>query len=189
MMQGTYREATTTGPPMMDQVLAAIPAADNPYQPPQQFMPPGPTADVSTGVLASRGARLAAAIIDYLCALAVSMPGLAGFIYAGSANSGRPAMEIASLAFVLGLGMLGLIQATQIVKDGQSLGKKMMRIKIVDHGDGKVPPWPRVLGIRYVANMALRQVPFYYFIDVFFIFGAEQRCLHDYLANTKVVEA
>jgi len=42
--------------------------------------------------------------------------------------------------------------------------------------------------MRYVLNTALRQIPLYAFVDVLFIFGVEQRCVHDYLAGTKVIE-
>ncbi len=43
--------------------------------------------------------------------------------------------------------------------------------------------------LRTILNMALRQVPFYFVVDALFIFGEEQRCIHDHLAGTKVVEA
>jgi uncharacterized RDD family membrane protein YckC len=38
-------------------------------------------------------------------------------------------------------------------------------------------------------NSALAQfIPLYGLIDVLLIFGSERRCIHDYLAGTKVVE-
>jgi hypothetical protein len=41
----------------------------------------------------------------------------------------------------------------------------------------------------YFVNSFLGNViPFYAFIDILVIFGSEQRCIHDYLAGTKVVE-
>ena len=192
MMQGSYR--ATTGPPLMDDVLAPpIPVAnDNPYQAPRQpqrAIPARAAVDMPTEVLASRGARLAAVIIDYLCMVAVSIPGFAGFLYVETSGVSAPASDITILAFLVGLGILAVIQSMYIVRDGQTIGKKMMKIRIVDRIDGQIPPWPRVLGMRTLLNMALRQVPFYFLVDALFIFGEEQRCIHDHLAGTKVVEA
>ena len=180
--------------PFMEDVLALpVPATnDNPYQAPrqpQQAIPARPAVDIPTEVLAGRGARLAAVIIDYLCMVAASMPGFAGFLYVRTSGINAPASDIAILAFLVGLGILGVMQGMYIVRDGQTIGKKMMKIRIVDCIDGQIPPWPRVLGMRTILNMALRQVPFYFFVDALFIFGEEQRCIHDHLAGTKVVEA
>ena len=43
--------------------------------------------------------------------------------------------------------------------------------------------------MRYILNMALRQIPFYFIVDALRILGEEQRGIHDHLAGTKVVEA
>jgi uncharacterized RDD family membrane protein YckC len=194
MMQATYQAAT--GPPMMDEVLAPIPpirvGSDNPYSAPRPTpstpMSAGLRLGASTEVLASRSSRLAALIVDYLCLVLVSIPGLAGFLYMETTRTTSANIDFVSIAFVVGLGALGATQAYYIVRDGQTLGKKLMKIRIVDHVDSEVPSWPRLLVMRYVLNMGLRQIPFYYFVDAFFIFGEDQRCLHDYIARTKVIE-
>lgn len=196
-MQASY--APTTGPPLMqsmpvmDEALAPIPAVpvafDNPYQAPRAAATTAsPATSTPDETLAGRGARLAAAIIDYLLVIAVAVPGFAGFVLAETRGANADLAGVAALVFVLGMGILGLLQASYIVRDGQTIGKKWMKIRIVDHVDGQVPSWPRVLGLRYIANMALRQVPFYFFADVLPIFGEDQRCIHDYIAGTKVVE-
>jgi len=188
MMQASY--AATTAPPLMEEALAPISVPnDNPYQAPRASVAGTfPSADIANDVLAGRGARLAAAIIDYLCVIAVAIPGFAGFVYAETTGASAAASGIASLVFALGIGIVGLLQASYIVRDGQTIGKKLMKIRIVDYVDGEIPPWHRILGIRYIANMALRQIPFYFFVDVLLIFGKDQRCIHDYIAGTKVVE-
>jgi uncharacterized RDD family membrane protein YckC len=64
-----------------------------------------------------------------------------------------------------------------------------MNIRIVNYSDGQVPSAGRLIGLRYVLNSFLgRIIPFYAFVDVLLIFGNERRCIHDYLAGTKVVE-
>ena len=40
-----------------------------------------------------------------------------------------------------------------------------------------------------IVNGLIGIIPGYGLVDVLFIFGAERRCLHDYIARTKVVEA
>jgi len=202
MIAGSY--PITKGPPFMEGALAPpIPVTnDNPYQAPRQpreaqqaqqaqqaQLAQQTQLAIPARVLAGRGARLAAATIDYLCMVAVSIPGFAGFLYVQTLGITAPASELAILAFLVGLGILGVMQAKFIVRDGQTIGKKMMKIRIVDRIDGQIPPWPRVLGMRTILNMALRQVPFYFVVDALFIFGEEQRCIHDHLAGTKVVEA
>lgn len=186
-MQGSYQMAA--GPPRMDDAVAPIPVLnDNPYQAPRSAIRPRNGGDMPTEVLAGRGARLAAVLIDYLCMVAVSIPGFAGFLYIEMPGADTAAGELVTLAFVMGLGILSVVQGIYIVRDGQTLGKKMMKIRIVDHVDGSIPRWPRILGMRYVLNMALRQIPFYFLVDAVLIFGEEQRCIHDHLAGTKVIE-
>jgi uncharacterized RDD family membrane protein YckC len=58
----------------------------------------------------------------------------------------------------------------------------------VNYSDGQIPSAGRLLGMRYVVNSLLGNVPFYTLLDVLLIFGDERRCIHDYLAGTKVVE-
>lgn len=168
---------------------APVPVAgNNPYRAPRADVRAIARASDDSDVLAGRGARLAAAIIDYLCVIAAALPGLVGYVVADAKGAHGPATGLASMVFIMGLGLLGLTQATYIVRDGQTIGKKWMKIRIVDHRDGSVPSWPRVLGLRYVGNLALRQIPLYFFIDVVPILGKDQRCVHDYIAGTKVVE-
>lgn len=188
MMQGSYRSAP--GPPMMDHGLAPLPiAGDNPYRAPGRAVSGRPAAERAHEVLAGRGSRLAAVIIDYLAMIAAAIPGMLALFYVDTAGQAETAALVGSGTFVLGLGAFATLQASYIVRDGQTLGKKLMRIRIVDHIDGQVPPWTRVLGMRYLVNTALRQVPLYFLIDAVFIFGEEQRCIHDHLAGTKVIEA
>jgi uncharacterized RDD family membrane protein YckC len=188
MMQGSYQ--TAAGPPLMDEVVTPIPVLDdNPYQAPRAAISPRKAIVIPTEVLAGRGARLAAVIIDYLCMVAVLIPGFAGFLYVDTAAVDTVATELAALTFVIGLGILIVIQGIYLVRDGQTIGKKMMKIRIVDHVDGTLPGWPRILGMRYILNTALRQIPFYFLVDAVLIFGEEQRCIHDHLAGTKVIEA
>jgi uncharacterized RDD family membrane protein YckC len=43
--------------------------------------------------------------------------------------------------------------------------------------------------MRYGLNSVLGDILLYTLTDILLIFGEERRCIHDYLAGTKVVEA
>jgi len=202
MMRGNYREAAGDLEPAptpslgggADVITAIQPmplpatgtALDNPYASPGAVSAPRKTTS-ARGVIASRSARLAAVMIDYVCGLLVTVPVLSSAILV-VASEQRAFGELGVAATLAGLFVLGIVQASYLVREGQTIGKKLLKIRIVDHVDGEIPHWSRVLAMRYVLNTALRQIPLYAFVDVLFIFGVEQRCVHDYLAGTKVIE-
>jgi uncharacterized RDD family membrane protein YckC len=64
-----------------------------------------------------------------------------------------------------------------------------MKIRIVNCQDGGNPGFGRVVALRIWANSLLSVIPFYSLVDLLFIFGSQQRCLHDLIAKTKVVQA
>jgi uncharacterized RDD family membrane protein YckC len=151
--------------------------------------------------LASRGSRLAAALLDGLAAMVSFLPGFAVLIWAGVMGSltgaettpASAALPVGVLLGLLGLGAFVVYQIRLLLREGQTLGKKMMKIRIVRYDDGTLPGAGRIIGLRAIVNGLLGNIPlfgaFYALADVLFIFGAERRCIHDYLAGTKVVEA
>jgi uncharacterized RDD family membrane protein YckC len=138
--------------------------------------------------LASRGARLAASLIDGLAVVVILLPALAAIFFVGENSS----LSTAGILFAAlsGIAFLGfaVYQLTMLLREGQTLGKKAMNIRIVNHADGEIPSPGRLLLMRYFVNSLLGNIPFYTLLDVLFIFGSERRCIHDYLAGTKVVE-
>ena len=137
--------------------------------------------------LASRGARLAAALLD---AVFFGVSILPGFFVGGLLGGASEEMTLAALlGFFIGPILLGLYTIHILIRDGQTLGKKAMKIRIVNYDDGGNPGFGRVIVMRGFVNGILSNIPFYAFVDVLFIFGSEQRCLHDLIAKTKVVQA
>ena len=184
---GIARAAIRPDPGPLPPSVPVDAAFDNPYQAPRcTETVTAAAAHAGAGVLATRSTRLAAALMDYLCLLVVVLPILGAIWYTADHQDGVAAAL--SVASVVAATALGAVQALLIVRDGQTIGKKLLRIRIVDVAGGQVPPWHRVLAMRYLLNLALRQIPFYYVVDVCLIFGQEQRCVHDYLAGTKVVD-
>ena len=85
--------------------------------------------------------------------------------------------------------MLG-IQAFMLAKSGQSIGKKLTKIKIVDADSGEKPSLMRVFTLRSFIFIILNLLfmPFITIIDHVFAIGEKRQTLHDKLAKTKVVK-
>ena len=141
----------------------------------------------SSGALASRGSRLAASILDVLIALASMAPGF--LLMSRGASSPEEMLQKGALAAMVGPVLLGVYYMIILARDGQTLGKKVMKIRIVRFDDGSNPGFGKVVGLRVFLNGLLGYIPFYALVDVLFIFGSKQRCVHDLIAGTKVVQA
>ena len=172
----------------------------NPYAP--------PTADIHQGVqvdpqgqyvLAERGTRLGAIIVDYLLALASMLPAgvVASFLLFTNRDNFQSEeskwMLIGSLC-MMGLMVLGfaIYQMYLISTTGQSLAKRWMGIKIV-RLDGSPVGFVHGVLLRSFVIGALGGIPFVGWIvgivDPLMIFGEERRCLHDHIAGTRVIVA
>lgn len=140
--------------------------------------------------LAGRGARLGAVLLDNLFVLLALVPG--GVALMSAANSyGNDGMGAAFFLLVAGfIGVLG-IQLYLLGKEGQTLGKRVVGIRIVDHSTGALAGAGRVLGLREFLRGIVSAIPYVgwvlILIDVLFIFSEDRRCIHDHIARTKVV--
>jgi uncharacterized RDD family membrane protein YckC len=143
-----------------------------------------------TAALASRWARLGAAIIDGLIIMVVTMPVmyLTGF---DTVSSGMPPSW--GYSFVIGLvgiAVFAAINGKLLVSAGQTIGKRALGIKIVSL-NGELPTLNEHILKRYGVYFLLGQVPsigqLLTLINVLLIFGQEKRCGHDLVAGTKVV--
>lgn len=176
------------------------PGPVNPYASPEvgQHSLSGVGSNPQEQVLAGRGARLAAALLDGLVAVASLAPGFfimfAGMPTARAQGVDDPVgsdLQMFVGVTILGVGLLALAiyQLRLLASQGQTIGKKLMHMRIVNYEDGATAGPGRTIWKRAVLNGLLGNfVPLYGLIDVLFIFGEERRCLHDYIAGTKVVE-
>lgn len=162
--------------------------ASNPYAPPRatvrDFADP-----LESAAPADRGTRLGAAILDSIAfMLMVYLPlGLAAIVSAGGGNN-NAALIGGGLLGTTGLIAWSWVTIVNVKRNGQSLGKKMVGIKVV-RADGAPVSLGRVFWLRNVVNGLLSLIPLYSIIDVLFIFGETRQCLHDKLADTMVVKA
>lgn len=135
--------------------------------------------------LAGRGLRLGAAVLDSLIFIAFLVPGFVVSISYPDDNSG-----LAPLVFVAAILCLIIIQAGLITNSGQSLGKRALGIRIVGFLDESNPGFWRGFVLRQIVPGCIASIPFVniiLLIDVLYIFRDDRRCVHDLIAQTKVV--
>ena len=154
---------------------------------------PTPASAANTELeLAGRGARLLAQIIDGLAGCVVALPG-AGLMIMG--GGGKSQMMMLMGMGLLGIALLGMVivQLYLLITRGQTVGKKLMNVKIVDYLDETNPGFVKVFLLRALVNGIIGAIPIvgfiYALVDICFIFRADRRCIHDLIAGTKVVKA
>ncbi|WP_377154633.1 RDD family protein [Roseateles sp. UC29_93] len=165
-----------------------------------RFAPPqAVVADVaaqeSGEVLAGRGTRLIAALIDagilwaVLMLAAFLVPAVKDVLDTRGRNFSLTALNLSSL--FLGLAAFLLVQAWPLLKRGQTIGKMLFKMRIV-RSDGSRPDAWRLLGLRYGIGFVLNAngvtSMIYALLDCVLIFRESRKCLHDTIADTKVIK-
>ena len=141
--------------------------------------------------LATRGNRLAAAIIDVIigAGLLWFVSKLTPFNPWGNAGAGMWSVQVQGP--LAGLAVFIVVHGWLLVARGQTVGKAVMKIRIV-RGDGAKVSAAR-MGLRYGIGWLVSVVPAlgqaWGMIDALMIFRASRRCLHDVIADTIVVRA
>ena len=86
-----------------------------------------------------------------------------------------------------------IIQAYLVTTRGQSIGKIVMSLRIVNAKDGTNPGFLKAFFVRQILPIPLIFIPeiyiLYFFINPLFIFRSDRRCLHDWIGRTIVVES
>lgn len=134
-------------------------------------------------VLAGRGTRLVAQIVDALIGLPL------GIIYLVMvALTESEAVAIMGIFLVI-TGVLGLVayQWYLLSTLGQTIGKRMLNIKVVKL-DGTIGGFVTQVLMRGILNAFIGFIPLYGLVDILFIFSEERRCIHDHIAGTRVIK-
>jgi uncharacterized RDD family membrane protein YckC len=150
---------------------------------------------------ASRVSRLVAVILDGLVGFVWFAPAyVANFATIAQSARGNPAMVWINLARTGGWFYLGLLGALIVLaidlillaRNGQTIGKKLLGIKVV-RVDGSPVSLFRVFFLRYVCNTILTLIPLfgslYSLVDALMIFSESRRTVHDRIADTIVIKA
>jgi uncharacterized RDD family membrane protein YckC len=167
----------------------------NPYAPPTAPVYYAPEPEI---VAATRWERFRAKLADGLVfvvpgiGMALLMP-----MFLGQGDRGMAAiMGILALLWLVGCVVWNIVL---LVQNGQTLGKKIVGIRIINP-QGENPGFWKIALVRGLPfavvgtalNLALKSpLPngLVTLVDALFIFGPTRRCLHDVLADTHVIRA
>jgi uncharacterized RDD family membrane protein YckC len=165
----------------------------------QRYAPPAaPVADVApppvgAAQLATRTRRFWALLLDtgiFVAAMTILQALLPWDPWAGEANEAWWSPQPVTAA--LDLALFLLLNAVLLARRGQTLGKALLRIRIV-RADGAPATAFQLLVVRYGLFHACAVVPglglLAMLADGLPIFGRARRCLHDLAAGTIVVRA
>jgi uncharacterized RDD family membrane protein YckC len=171
----------------------------NQYAPPKSAV--ADVADEEGAQLASRIARLVAVTLDGLLGFIGFAPAyIKNFAQIAQAANSNPLSVWVSLAKSGGWFYFGALVAVIVLiidlillaRNGQTIGKKLLGIKVV-RVDGSPVTLFRVFFLRYVCNTFLSLIPLlgsiYGLADSLMIFGEKRRTIHDYIADTIVIKA
>ncbi len=180
---------------------------DNPYEAPKSdigFFDQVEQQNLSQ-LYASRGSRFGAAILDTIfliipLLIIFFMLGITEFISTGETSSAFLSLilETQSNLFVemlvssaLAFGLFVLIQGYWIYTSSQTLGKKILGMKVVDL-EGRPISGNHYLFVRYLPMSVLSYLPIVggliAIVDCLMIFREEHNCLHDDIAKTRVIK-
>jgi uncharacterized RDD family membrane protein YckC len=177
-----------------------------------RFAPPRAEVEDSTDtqarmVDAGRGERFLAALIDGLptfvgvigIVVAVAIPAYETYRQRHAPGIEPPPLGsshhlLGSLAVVISLALLAYFVYSTILVFlyGQTFGKRMMGIRVV-RMDGSRVAFSRFIFLRWLPTFLMRLIPIVGWIvpllDPLLIFRDSRRCMHDEIADTRVVTA
>ncbi len=143
--------------------------------------------------LAGRWLRLFGAIIDAILAFLVVIPVLLMTDYMEYAMSGVIPLVYQLAIPAVAILSYAVLHGYFLAASGQTIGKKLVGIRIVSVSDGLNPGFLKILGLRFTPMTIVAQLPvigaILGLVNILFIFGPEKRCLHDYIAGTRVIKA
>ncbi|TLU61857.1 RDD family protein [Thalassotalea litorea] len=140
--------------------------------------------------LASRWRRFFAAMVDSMVMMLILVPIMyfAGF-FDDVMNGVEPGILFNLLFGLIGVAVFVVINGQFLISTGQTVGKKLLSIKIVTEDDKQADFG--VLVARYAFYLGIPLIPiiggFINFVNILFIFSGSKQCLHDRVAATYVV--
>jgi uncharacterized RDD family membrane protein YckC len=169
-----------------------MPEFDNPYASPST-LPPIDSA-VHQSELADRSTRFVAALIDGLITLPIVFPlgfAIGAGVSYGLGESALTTLVSPVLGGAMGIGVFVALHGYLLATRGQTIGKMLLKIKIV-RDSGEMVPFPELFLKRYLIIQVLSMIPFIGMfigiLDALFIFRSNRKCLHDDFAGTKVIK-
>jgi uncharacterized RDD family membrane protein YckC len=165
-------------------------AASTPPNNPYPSAPPiaEPYGAQTQGALAGRGQRFLAALVDGIIlnviAAAITIPALGTSGFSGSMGTRLSANGITAVLSILYFGF-------QHGTWGQSLGKRVLKIRVVREADaGRISMGTAFGRVLFTYVISAITIGIFSLIDALWIFGNDRKqCLHDKVVKTVVVNA
>lgn len=141
--------------------------------------------------LASPGSRLMAQLINGAIVSIVCFVPLLCIVMLSDYDS-RPnenlVVMLATLGVLVACTVWVGVNLFYLHREGQSVGKKIMGIRIV-RTSGEPADIGRLLFLRYLVPAFIGQLcGVFSLVDALMVFSADRRCIHDHMADTIVVE-
>lgn len=139
------------------------------------------------GEKAAKSDRLVAAIIDGVIGIISFVPVT---YYVGFDPLKEPSLSLLGFLFIYGFFATMVLHGYLLYYYGQTIGKNYMSIRI-ENLDGTKASLTTIYFKRMLPIQLISLIPFFgpfisSIVNPLFIFGKQRRCLHDYLAKTKV---
>ncbi len=160
----------------------------NPYQTPGSDVT---VANDASHDLAGRGQRLGAAMLEgfFVALVIVPVMYLMG-MFSYFSRGAQPPMALLLTATVISFVVYVVINYIPLSRNGQTIGKKLVNIRIADL-QGNKPDLTTLIVKRFLPIQVVNQVPVIGglagFVDILFIFRKDRRCVHDLIAGTQVM--
>lgn len=136
--------------------------------------------------LASLGERFAAAVIDIVINILISIPLI--FVLGLDAIQ-TPTFAIIAFGLVYSLVTYVIVHGYFLFNFGQTVGKRFLNIRI-ENLNGQQSAIGNIVLLRYLPILVLVNIPFIGgiigLVDICFIFRKDRRCVHDFIASTRV---
>lgn len=147
--------------------------------------------ELGIGVKATRSSRFVANFVDnffviFIPAIAIVV---AAMVAERPAEGGPEFNPLIFIAAAMGALLPCAAQMWAQVTWGQSIGKRMLGIKVVRANGQPIELWRIILLRNVVVHVVAQMCGLLGLVDALLIYGEEQRCLHDYLADSIVVVA
>lgn len=161
---------------------------ENIYKAPEADLEGALASEVAADNLASRWSRLFAALIDSFLIGGIVM----GVAFGTSLATFEEQMTWTTqlFLFIAFVSVYVAVNGYFLSKNGQTVGKKLLGIKVV-MTDDSAASFSQLVFVRYLILATITQVPvvgsFVGLVDSVMIFGKTKQTLHDRIANTKVI--
>lgn len=138
--------------------------------------------------LAPIKSRILASLIDLSIGVLALL--LATFTLSQSRGNALSILGVfVSIAIVLGVIVY---QAVSLSSTGQTVGKMVMRLRVVNFSNASNPGFVKAVLMRWWLPSLIYLIPYlgwvFWFSDGLFVFKKNRRCLHDLMAGTMVIQ-